>query len=426
MDAPKKTIGKTIFFSYMEIIIIQKYITKNLDDLNFVKINKALKQTQSFLDIKYAIIKNNKKIIYPKNENSEELIFLQNQLIPFITNKYHNLNKNNFFSFKMASKKSIGKIIYLNDEYYLVVYSDFSKYRKYSSIVNLILLIILLFSLIITFMISKKVSKKISYPIIQLCKYADKVGNRQYDAEVIEYDYKEIDQLSQTMNKMAVQLSSYDSTLKTFIQNASHELRTPLMSIQGYAEGIKYNIVEDTDKAVNIIIEESKRLTDIVNVLLFLSKVDSMQEKFTSNMINIEDIIKNCIEKVEGIAVIDKKKINFCPYNYDFEITGDEEMLSRALINIISNSLRYCIKNVNINIDSNDKNVSIIVKDDGPGIDRDDLEHIFERFYKGKGGKFGLGLAISKSIIEKHSGSIIAKNNDEGGACFIITLPISK
>lgn len=234
----------------------------------------------------------------------------------------------------------------------------------------------------------------------------------------------EIDQLSQTMSKMAAQLSSYDSTLKTFIQNASHELRTPLMSIQGYAEGIKYNIVEDTDKAVNIIIEESKRLTEIVNDLLFLSKVDSMQEKFTSNMINIEDIIKNCIEKVNGIAVMEKKKINFSPYNYDFEIAGDEEMLFRALINIISNSLRYCIQNVNIRIDSKDNNVSIIVEDDGPGIDKDDLEHIFERFYKGKGGKFGLGLAISKSIIEKHRGSIIA-NNAEGGACFIITLPIS-
>lgn len=196
MDAPKKTIGKTIFFSYMEIIIIsfilidiifnlvlkayitfdtrkqiqlsgiiiQKYITKNVDDLNFVKINKALKQTQSLLDIKYAIIKNNKKIIYPRNENSEELIFLENQLIPFITNKYHNVNKNNFFSFKMASKESIVKIIYLNDEYYLVVYSDFSKYRKYSSIVNLILLIILLFSLIVTFIISKKFQKR--FPIL--------------------------------------------------------------------------------------------------------------------------------------------------------------------------------------------------------------------------------------------------------------------
>ncbi len=135
------------------------------------------------------------------------------------------------------------------------------------------LLLILLVTALIASIISNNVSTKISYPIYKLIAYAKKIGERKYDTDFEKYNDDEIGELANTMNSMAQKLSAYDNTIKTFLQNASHELRTPLMSIQGYAEGIKYGVVDEEEKAIDIIIEESTRLSELVNALLYLSKI---------------------------------------------------------------------------------------------------------------------------------------------------------
>lgn len=119
----------------------------------------------------------------------------------------------------------------------------------------------------------------------------------------MKYNDDEIGQLAETMHSMAQKLSAYDNTMKTFMQNASHELRTPLMSIQGYAEGIKYGVVKDQDKAVDIVIEESKRLSQLVEDLLYLSKLDAFQEKMNFEKISAEDMIRSIIEKHDGSII---------------------------------------------------------------------------------------------------------------------------
>jgi signal transduction histidine kinase len=305
---------------------------------------------------------------------------------------------------------------------YLLLYSDFNKVNRMILTMNIILLSILLITSIIALIISSRVSKNISDPIIELGKYAESVGDRQYDVKLAKYGDDEVGQLAEIMHSMADKIYAYDNTMKTFLQNASHELRTPLMSIQGYAEGIKYDVVDDKEGAVDIIIEESKRLTGLVEDLLYLSKIDSMQDNIKIEQLSVEDLIKGSIERVNGIAVKSDKVIHFYCNEKNLTIYGDEEKLTRAIINILGNCLRYARKNIDISVENENCNIAVVVKDDGRGFEENELSNIFKRFYKGKGGNYGLGLAITKSIIEKHKGIITAGNNTNSGASRPVTL----
>lgn len=477
MNKSKKTIRKSIFLSHISIIIILviltsivfniciniyiRYQTRNQllsaaqiiqkslntqligstkdntstdekTELNsLLKINRILKQTQTFLDIKYAVVNVNKKVIFPRNLVNEEANILNNDILPSLGKKNilsSGLKKNRMEYFKASNIKYAALIHPLALENNktlgnLILYSDMKNSNQLIFSINIILFSIMLVAAIIALIISNTVSKKISKPISLLNEYAKKIGNRDYKNVHVEYEDNEIGELAETMEAMTEKLAAYDSTMKTFLQNASHELRTPLMSIQGYAEGIKLGVIEDTNSAADVIIDESKRLTNIVEELLYLSKLDAMQETFNLEDINAEDLLKDCIDRVKGIALKNGVNISLTSKDKDLIIKADEDKLSRALINILGNCLRYSKKEISISLESLSNDINITIKDDGPGFDAKELKNVFDRFYKGKGGKHGLGLAITKSVIEKHNGRVTAENNSRSGACFKIILP---
>ena len=197
------------------------------------------------------------------------------------------------------------------------------------------------------------------------------------------------------MNDMSKRLTDLDKAQKLFLQNASHEIRTPLMSIQGYAEGISKGIFSDTTKSADIICEESKRLNQLVDELLTLSRIENNTDESEFYVLNLSDVMKEVVQKIEGYALREQKKINVMLPPDVIMIKANDALLSQAMINIISN---------------------------GDGIPVQDLPHIFDRFYKGKNGNFGLGLAIVKSAILSLKGSIRAYN--ENGAVFEIKFQV--
>ncbi|WP_027625695.1 HAMP domain-containing sensor histidine kinase [Clostridium lundense] len=401
---------------------------KYSNHLNVNQINEDLDQIQSFLDIKYLVIGPEQQLIYPEEKINEEYNSIKNALISSISEKQWFKSekiKSSDFYFNALGKKYQARVFPLklsNSVNYLIIYCDLIKTSKFIETVNILLLIILIITAVIAILISNNVSKKISSPISQLINYAKKIGNRQYDAEFIQCDSKdEVGELSHTMHLMVQKLVTYDNTVKSFIQNASHELRTPLMSIQGYAEGIKYGVVDSEAIAIDIIIEETNRLSKLVEDLLYLSKIESIKEHLNFEELDIQYVIQNSIEKVSGIALKNKKAINFLPIKNSIVIKGDQEKLTRAIINILGNCLRYCKKNIDIILKNEDSKIIIIIEDDGCGFDEESICNIFDRFYKGKNGNFGLGLTISKSIIEKHGGNIVAQNITNGGAQFKIS-----
>ena len=210
---------------------------------------------------------------------------------------------------------------------------------------------------------------------------------------------------------------------QTFFQNASHELKTPLMAIQGYAEGIQAGVM-DAGGAAEVILEESDRMTELVEELLDISKIDMGRQLLAFSEMDIRELLYDSIRAVEpaaagGIAIVP-----------DFPeepvmVSCDDTRLRRAVTNILSNGVRYARSELRLTCRADRRQVTIRIQDDGDGIAEEDLPHIFDRFYMGKSGKSGIGLALTKEIIHLHRGTIRAYNG-ETGAVFEITLPTAR
>ena len=211
---------------------------------------------------------------------------------------------------------------------------------------------------------------------------------------------------------------------QTFFQNASHELKTPLMAIQGYAEGIQAGVM-DAGGAAEVILAESDRMTELVEELLDISKIDMGRQQLALSEMDVRELLYDCIRAVEptvvsgGIAIVP-----------DFPeepvmVSCDDTRLRRAVTNILSNGVRYARSELRLTCRADKRHVTIRIQDDGDGIAEADLPHIFDRFYMGKSGKSGIGLALTREIIHLHKGTIRAYNGDTG-AVFEISIPVSR
>lgn len=212
------------------------------------------------------------------------------------------------------------------------------------------------------------------------------------------------------------------SSQNKFFQNASHELKTPLMSIQGYAEAIQTDIM-DHHRAADIIMEESDRMTSLVEEILAISKIDTGNLKLNLMQIDVKEILYDCLRsenillQKQGIDV----DLDFC--SRKVLVMGDDVQLRRAFMNIISNDIRYCKSKLSISCQIERGKAVIVFADDGDGFDPETLDKIFARFYIGQKGQTGIGLALTKEIITLHKGKIKAYNGSAGGSVFEIVLP---
>ena len=210
---------------------------------------------------------------------------------------------------------------------------------------------------------------------------------------------------------------------QTFFQNASHELKTPLMAIQGYAEGIQAGVM-DTGSAAEVILKESDRMTELVEELLDISKIDMGRQQLALSEMDVRELLYDSIRAVEPTAA---GGITITP---DFPetpimVSCDDTRLRRAVTNILSNGVRYARSELRLTCRADKRHVTIRIQDDGDGIAEEDLPHIFDRFYMGKNGKSGIGLALTREIIHLHKGTIRARNGDTG-AVFEISIPVSR
>ena len=211
---------------------------------------------------------------------------------------------------------------------------------------------------------------------------------------------------------------------QTFFQNASHELKTPLMAIQGYAEGIQAGVM-DAGGAAEVILKESDRMTGLVDELLDISKIDMGRQQLTLSEMDIRELLYDSIRAVEPTAAAGGITITPDFPETPVMVSCDDTRLRRAVTNILSNGVRYARSELRLTCRADKRYVTIRIQDDGDGIAEEDLPHIFDRFYMGRSGKSGIGLALTKEIIHLHKGTIRAYNGD-GGAVFEISIPVSR
>ena len=176
---------------------------------------------------------------------------------------------------------------------------------------------------------------------------------------------------------------------------------------------------------MKVILAESDRMTELVDELLDISKIDMGRQQLTLSEMDVRELLYDSIRAVEPAAAA--SGITIVP---DFPeepimVKCDDTQMRRAVTNILTNGLRYARSQLCLTCRADKRNVIIRIQDDGDGIAEGDLPHIFERFYMGKSGKSGIGLALTKEIVHMHKGTIHAYNG-ESGAVFEITLPVSR
>ena len=220
---------------------------------------------------------------------------------------------------------------------------------------------------------------------------------------------------------------------KEFIADVSHELKTPLTSIMGYAETLANSEYdpEMQEKFLKVINNESIRMTKLVNDLLILSKYDNEQIECEKIEFNLGELVKSCLENLQIEADKKNQKVEcFVTANVP-TVKADKDGIERVVLNILSNSIKYTedggVIKIYVGFVYNDAYIKII--DNGIGIPENDLDRIFERFYRvdkartRKMGGTGLGLSIAKEILDKNNGRIDIKSKVGKGTEVVITIP---
>ncbi|MBN2795059.1 MAG: HAMP domain-containing histidine kinase [Clostridia bacterium] len=273
------------------------------------------------------------------------------------------------------------------------------------------------FSVILTLILGTLFSQKMYKPIEKL---TDSLVAYRADKKPVEVytSHDEIEVLATEFKTMTEALNEMDLRQKQFFQNSSHELKTPLMSIQGYAEAIKDGIVqgEELNDSLNVIISESQRLKNIVDDIIYISKIDKIKDNLEKEEHHLYALIEDAKEVVKPLIVANKLSFELI-CEPGIVILCDYEKMKRIFINLISNASRYAKEKIVVTVTKKDA-IYIDVIDDGPGFEPGQEEIIFDRFYHGKKGGSGIGLSLTKELVEKHGGQIYAVNNINYGAIF--------
>lgn len=301
----------------------------------------------------------------------------------------------------------------LNENSYLIYYIDMTTIRAFADRINTVLLAVMGVAGILAAVIAIIISGRIAQPIRELTRFAIRIGEGDFSKSNGNYRDIELSELAASMNKAATHLAEYDREQKTFFQNVSHELRTPLQVIKCNAEGIENEIL-DYKKSSGIIISETDRLAELVDDLLYISRIDNITNGMKYEENDLREILSSCAERQRSLATDKNIEIVFKFADQPVNFNCDEKHISRAFSNIISNAIRYAKNCITLYCSHETDGIIVAVADDGIGIPEGDIPHIFDRFYKGKDGKHGIGLAIVKAIIEQHGGKIEVVSGELG------------
>ncbi|MBU3012785.1 response regulator [Polaribacter vadi] len=233
------------------------------------------------------------------------------------------------------------------------------------------------------------------------------------------------------LEKQEAELHELNEFKSHFFVNLSHEIRTPLTLIQGYTNQLKFKESDKENKQKTTIIKEQcQQMQDIINSIMDLSKMESNQFKLISTPVDINVLLEKHYTNFESLFT--KKNINFTFNNKTLEtsILVDEELFSKAITNLLSNALKFTPTNgtVSINTSYNVDGLNIDIIDDGIGINKEETEAVFKRFYQVKNDitksqGSGIGLAFTKSIVHAHNFTIDVESSFGKGCCFTISIP---
>ena len=235
---------------------------------------------------------------------------------------------------------------------------------------------------------------------------------------------RELDKSNKQLSEANQQLKIHDKMQREFINVAAHELRTPVQPILGLSEILQSKERdEEKRRLVDIIFRNAKRLQGLTEDILDVTRIESHSLRLKKEEFNLNDVIVNCINDV---TIKNGKNIKLLYEPKDIIVEGDKGRVSQVISNLLSNALKFTSDgSISIILEKNDSQVTVSIKDTGPGIDSELFPRLFSKFASKSYSGTGLGLFIAKSIIESHNGKIWGDNNIDGkGATFSFSLPI--
>ena len=275
-------------------------------------------------------------------------------------------------------------------------------------------------------------SGRLSNPLKQIGYAASRISNGEFDKRVNIKSGGEVGELAKAFNQMAAALQNIEEMRRGFIANVSHELRTPMTSIRGFIEGILDGTIpkEKQDHYLTIVRDETNRLNRLVNDLLDLARMEAGETKLTPSVFDINELLRQCVIKLEAL-LLEKGLI----VDADFEeeeipVSADPDAIERVVYNLMHNAIKFTPAGGKISlITRKHKDLAeVTIKDTGIGIEPEELDMIWDRFYKSDKSRSrdktgtGLGLAIVRNIINEHGQTIRAESKTGEGTAFIFTL----
>ncbi len=318
-----------------------------------------------------------------------------------------------------------------NNKYLIILRSVITPLYSVVETLRIQLIIISAILVVLSVILSIGVSNLIIKPILVTNKAAKELAKQNYDVKFESDGYLEIRELNDTLNFAARELTKVEKLRQDLIANISHDLRTPLTMITGYGEVIRDLPGENTPENIQIIIDEAKRLNELVTDLLDISKLQSG----AMQLVRTDFSLTKCIEEIFNryTKLIEQNHYNII-FNFkeDVIINADEVKIKQVLYNLINNAINYVGEDKTVIVSQTaDKNtVKIEVTDHGQGIEPDKLEYIWDRYYKvDKEHKSsvigtGLGLSIVKNILELHNARFGVKSRLGFGSTFWFELPV--
>ncbi len=295
---------------------------------------------------------------------------------------------------------------------------------------NKVHIVVGVFSLFFALLIGGLMARRLSTPISRVTDAAQMISQGYYDDRVEEESSTtEIGQLTEAINNLAQSLENQELLRKRLSADVAHELRTPLATLQSHMEAMIEGIWEADKPRLESCHEEIMRIGRMIGGLEKLAKYESENLTLDRQRFDIKELISRILSNFENS--FNAKDIEVDVRAEESMILADKDKISQVIVNLLANALKYTPRGGKIEIEVNDStdNVVISIQDNGIGISKEDMPFIFERFYRADEsrnkltGGLGLGLTITKAIVDAHKGKISVTSESNTGTEFVVLLP---
>ncbi len=289
-------------------------------------------------------------------------------------------------------------------------------------------------SITVTGLITYYLSKRNTAPLREMNRIALHIARGQFDQRVIIKTRDELGELGETFNYMAQELAGLDQMRKDFVANISHDLRSPLTSIHGFVRAFLDDTIPSERKHhyLTIMNEQTERMIKLVNDLLDIASIEAGQLEIRRVIFNVSELVRQVVARMEPEYV--KYRVNvelISEEAQDIHVFADPDRIDQVLVNLIQNAVQFSLPDRSVELILKKEEQAVVsIRDYGAGIRQEDIEFIWDRFYKTdrartKKAGTGLGLSIVKHILDLHQSPIHVNSEVGHGSIFTFTLPIT-